>query len=214
MIKKYFIVLVGLFLGCLAVSGQDKIVYIPKELDPSFLYISKYSPEYYYECHEIEGKYRQSRSLLDIEVRTLHNFSDDKTFTYINLTKPATKDTPAESATLYTYEVESLLTYLRRVADIMSVGAKDHKSYCYNSASGLFFKLSPEQSKSAIFLLPTYSLKIFLPKGAHLIIKDKTPVEQFIQMFTETKSYISDDESNFLKREEAEPKDDWEMKEV
>ena len=60
--------------------AQDKMVYTTN--DPAFDFIQEYMPEYYYENHELEDVSRViSYNKLDIDVRVMHNFKDEKTFT-------------------------------------------------------------------------------------------------------------------------------------
>ena len=114
--------------------AQDKMVYTTN--DPAFDYIREYMPEYYYENHELDSEARNvSHDKLDVDVRVMHNFKDEKTFTYLIIRGKV------EHATLFTEEIPSLISYLDRVMMLMKVKKiKDTNNYVYNSLSDCFSK--------------------------------------------------------------------------
>ena len=116
--------------------AQDKTLSLPTSMDPSYLYIQKYMPEYYYEGYVVDGERSISAPKLTVKVRVLRNYVDEKTFSYLVL-----RNGPeGEYVTLFPDEIDSLVKYLERVLEQMNIKPENNNYYVYNSQMGLFFK--------------------------------------------------------------------------
>lgn len=185
--------------------AQDKMVYTTN--DPAFDYIREYMPEYYYENHELDSEARNvSHDKLDVDVRVMHNFKDEKTFTYLIIRGKV------EHATLFTEEIPSLISYLDRVMMLMKVKKiKDTNNYVYNSLTGLFFKA---KRKEQPLNWPYFALELRFPKIEELKFTNEKEIQQLIDKLKAAEQYFPPKESDFRWGKEHEQNDSWEMKEV
>ena len=194
--------------------AQDKMVYTTN--DPAFDFIREYMPEYYYENHEVDGEPRVvSHNILDVDVRVMHNFKDEKTFTYLIIRGKE------EHATLFTEEIPSLISYLERVLMLMKVKKiKDTNNYVYNSLTGLFFKA--KRNKQSLGW-PIFALELQFPQiekvnftnvVEDIIFTNEKEIQQFIFKLKSAEQYFPPKESDFRLGKEDEQNDNWKMKEV
>ncbi len=185
--------------------AQDKMVYTTN--DPAFDYIREYMPEYYYENHELDSEARiVSHDKLDVDVRVMHNFKDEKTFTYLIIRGKV------EHATLFTEEIPSLISYLDRVMMLMKVKKiKDTNNYVYNSLTGLFFKA---KRKEQTLNWPYFALELRFPKFEELKFTNEKEIQQLINKLKSAEQYFPPKETDFRLGKENEQKDSWKMKEV
>ena len=185
--------------------AQDKMVYTTN--DPAFDFIQEYMPQYYYENHELEDESRViAYDKLDIDVRVMHNFKDEKTFTYLIIRGKE------EHATLFTEEIPSLISYLERVMMLMKVKKiKDTNNYVYNSLTGLFFKA---KRKEQPLNWPYFALELRFPKIEELKFTNETEIQQLINKLKAAEQFFPPKESDFRFGKENEQNNSWEMKEV
>lgn len=181
---KRFLSLVLLFVTVLLYS-QEKSVYLPQSFDPSFRYIEKYMPEYYYERHVLNP----GMVTYSVELRIMKNHVDDKTFPYLVFHG-------SSSATLYVGEIESLVRYLERVERLMHEPKwpKVECVYNYNSISGLLFKTSLVRSKIVYCL---YSLYVIFPDNSHISFSKAKEVSQLILFIKKAYSLLPEPETLF-----------------
>ena len=193
--------------------AQDKICYIPKDLDPSFLYIQKYMPEYYYEGQVVKSnpKFINTLERIAVKVRVMHNYVDDKTCCYVIL-----KDIGSDVyITLFPGEIDSLIAYLERVMIIMDKRPENHNYYVYNSQSGLLFKTQWLQSaQSRTVLPPYYELVVLFPQGSRAKFTSKKEISNFIYRLNSAKDLFPPAETDFLYDIKKELKDNLEVKDV
>ncbi len=185
--------------------AQDKMVYTTN--DPAFDYIREYMPQYYYENHELEDESQViAYDKLDIDVRVMHNFKDEKTFTYLIIRGID------EHVTLFTEEIPSLISYLERVMMLMKVKKiKDTNNYVYNSLTGLFFKAKRKKQQLG---WQFFSLELQFPQGEKITFSNEEEIQQFINKLKSAEQYFPPKETDFRLGKENEQKDSWKMKEV
>ena len=190
--------------------AQDKICYIPKDLDPSFLYIQKYMPEYYYEGQVVDGnpKLFATSERLTVKVRVMHNYVDDKTCSYLILKEPKV----GEFQTLFPDEIDSMISYLERVIKVMEQRPKNNNYYVYNSRTGIFFKTEWVQSSPAFG--PYYNLLVLFPKGSQVKFLNKKEISNFIYQLKAAKELLPPAETDFLYDIKKELKDNLEVRDV
>ena len=122
-----------------AVYGQGHAIF--SDEDPAFEFIQTYLPEYYFEEDYAGG----SRNAVEFYVRTLYNYEDDKTFSYFILIHDS------EWGCLDVDEIDSIITYLERVADKSSFPSKT-ATVVYNTRRG--FKFEAQQGRSIFLCFP------------------------------------------------------------
>lgn len=123
----------------LSVNGQGHAIF--SDEDPAFDYIQTYLPEYYYEEDFAGG----TRNAVEFYVRTLHNYLDDKTFSYFILVHDS------EWGCLDVDEIDSIITYLERVYDRSSFPSKT-ATVVYNTRRG--FKFEAQQGRPIFLYFP------------------------------------------------------------
>ena len=197
--------------------AQDKICSIPKELDPSFLYIQKYMPEYYYESHVMKSdpKLYSAVDRPSVKVRVMRNYVDDKTFTYLILRD----GTDGDYVTLFTDEIPSLISYLERIISIMNKKPEAENYYVYNSRSGLLIKTQWSQSPSSsapapLFQSAYYYLFIYFPNGDVVKLFSEKDISNLIYRLEAAKQFFPPAETDFLYDVKKELKDNLEVKDV
>lgn len=204
-----FLFILCLSLFSLCAFAQDKRVYTTH--DPTFDYIEKYMPEYYYENFKLESDHKNiSYDRLKVDVRVLHNFKDEKTFTYLIIRNGK----KGEYTTLFTDEIPSLISYLERIICLMKKGkkekSKDSNFYIYNSLTGLFFKAERKQTS---FGWPFFDLDLYFPKIEKVEFSGEDEIEHFIYKLKSAEQYFPPKETDFL-IDEDERGNKWEMKEL
>ena len=167
--KRFFTFLL-LSIVCLYSYGQGHTIFSSE--DPAFDFINTYLPEYYYE------EYSQGKSDdIEVIVRTLFNYQDDKTFTYYTLS------TRGEWACIDIEEIDSIIAYLKRVSDKASAPSKN-ATMVYNSRRGFMF-----ETNSAT--LSGRSVTLHFPKnGPECTIRNP---EGFSKLLEKGKKYIKYD---------------------
>lgn len=146
--NRSFLLVVFAFIS-LSLFGQGHTVY--SDEDPAFDYIQTYLPEYYYEEDVIGG----SRISVEFSVRTLYNYRDDKTFSYLILTHED------EWGCLDVDEIDSLIAYLERSSDRASFPSKTATAV-YNTRRGFKFEISFSG-------LPNPRAKLFFPHNGPVV---------------------------------------------
>ena len=169
-IMKRFFTCFLLSVACLNTYGQGHTVFSSE--DPAFDFINTYLPEYYYEEYS-QGKYDD----IEIAVRTLFNYQDEKTFTYYTLS------TKGDWACIDIEEIDSIINYLKRVSDKASAPSKN-ATMVYNSRRGFMF-----ETNSAT--LSGRSITLHFPKnGPECIIRNP---EGFAKLLEKGKQFIKYD---------------------
>lgn len=167
--KRFFSILL-LSIVCLNSYAQGHTVYSSE--DPAFDFINAYLPEYYYEEYSV-GRYDE----IEVVVRTLFNYQDDKTFTYYALSRLG------EWACIDIDEIDSIITYLRRVSDKASAPSKN-ATMVYNSRRG--FKFETKNPTVGV-----RSVILFFPQnGSDCTIRNP---EGFARLLEKGKQYIKYD---------------------
>lgn len=115
---------------CFTSYGQGHTIY--SDDDPAFGFIQTYMPEYYFEEYS-NGKHED----IEVIVRTLFNYEDDRTFTYYALSTQGVWDC------IEIDEIDSIVNYLKRVSDRSSAPSAN-ATMVYNTRRG--FKFEAEKS--------------------------------------------------------------------
>lgn len=207
---KRIVTLIVLLYGFLAANAQDK--FIRYREDPSYLYIKRYMPEYYYEGFLVEGNPKMNASFgansVSVRVRVLRNHKDNKTFTYLLLR------CGNEYETLFVQEVDPLISYLERIILLFDQKPEDHNYYVFNSYKGIYFNTKwTETATSIIPRPPYYELNVFFPKGETFKFTSKKQIQNLIFKLDAAKQYFPPSETDFLRGEDI-PEFEWEIEDV
>ncbi len=208
--KKVFIITLFVIVSQ-TLGAQDKICSIPRSQDPCFLYIQQYMPEYYYDDQVIAGDPSQKFTIsrISVKVRVMKNHADNKTFTYLILRKGS----HGEYITLYTDEVDPLISYLKRVEVLMKEIREDDDYYVFNSRCGLFLKAEKNPFANNSAYPPYYHLSIFFPEGDRLKITNKNEISDIIYKLVAAKDCFPPKDCDFLYNDEG-LDDKWETREM
>lgn len=198
--KKTILTLILAGFACISGFAQDK--FIRYHEDPSYEYIRQYMPEYYYEGFAVDEdpKLRQfgGANYIDVKVRVLHNYIDEKTFSYLILI------CGGEWRTLFRGEIDPLISYLNRVLDLLDKKPNDHNYYVFNSLSGIFFKTKWTRAATNPYSSnqPYYTLDISFPGGGSFTFTNKTQIQNFIYKLNAAKQYLPDERTDYLYNKE------------
>lgn len=180
---KRLILLVVLSLSAISLFGQGHTLF--SDEDPAFDYIQAYLPEYYYEDNTAGG----TLATLDVSVRTLYNYLDDKTFSYFILAHDQVW------GCIDIDEIDSIIAYLERSSDKASFPSKTATAV-YNTRRGFKFETTlPGQYPHIELFFPKNGPKVSI-KNPPFLIKYLKKGKEFVKNDTQFVSWSDSPDSH------------------